>query len=743
MYQTLRSVGTLSYASVESRYEAHQSKWPVAVWIEDAWFKYIDPLISPDPGKEPTGVYLPMMQGSKEEQRKWWLSNRFRYMDSKWNAGDALSQVIQLRGYAKANIMVTPYSDIYPTVKYASYLVQARGQHDVPTTLVCPLDTVNDTEIYIYSAPQISSIGDLSGLKVGFADFSQATRLQTIKLGDSSIYYSNANLDNLTLGSNRLLKVLDVRNCVALGTGDQKTVDLSGCTGIEEVYFDGTKITGVTLPNGGVLRVLHLPSTITSLIIRNQPALVDFTCPSLSNITTLRLENTGTTVDTLSILEALTAGARVRLFGFLWQMQDAADISDAFDILDDMRGLDQNGDNTPTAQAYGTIHVPNVTGDIIAHANARYPDITITYDHVTAVLTYKDNDGTVLGTETITDGGAPNHTPTMTDKEDNRYYYTFLGWGTVQNGSVEAGCMNDITADTTVYAIYRLDEKVYTVRFYNGSTLMATYQNVLYGDSIDYDVTPSYSGPGNAGDYVFTGWSPLPENITADTDCYAQYQFVGMYFRQFMNDTLTSYVDDNSLTSVAQYAFAGLTVLEYISMPSLTLIPSYCFAGNDALETLNIPSVLAANTRAFASLPAIEKLTIPELTVINGAPMFNTLAAVTEIRMPKLNTMPSSGSISGCDQLELVDFGVVTAIGQPFSSFFFENMTYIILRNTTTVAEPFGTSNTIFYSSSPLGKGNGKILVPRTMVDSYKAHTRWGAYAAEIFAIEDNPDICG
>ncbi|MBR2653116.1 MAG: hypothetical protein IKD59_01055, partial [Lachnospiraceae bacterium] len=129
MYQTLRSGGTLSYTSVESRYEAHQSKWPVAVWIEDAWFKYIDPLISPDPGKQPTGVYLPMMQGSKEEQRKWWLSNRFRYMDSKWNAGDALSQVIQLRGYAKANITVTPYSDIYPTVKYASYLIQARGQH--------------------------------------------------------------------------------------------------------------------------------------------------------------------------------------------------------------------------------------------------------------------------------------------------------------------------------------------------------------------------------------------------------------------------------------------------------------------------------------------------------------------------------------------------------------------------------------------------------------------------------------
>ena len=64
-----------------------------------------------------------MLQGAKAEQRKWWLYNRFRYMDSKWNAGDALRQVIQLRGYAKADVTLTPYTDIYPTVKYASYLV--------------------------------------------------------------------------------------------------------------------------------------------------------------------------------------------------------------------------------------------------------------------------------------------------------------------------------------------------------------------------------------------------------------------------------------------------------------------------------------------------------------------------------------------------------------------------------------------------------------------------------------------
>lgn len=145
MYQQIRSGRTLSYDEVERRFDEHQAKWPEAVWIEDAMFKYIDPLINPDPGKESTAVYLPMLQGSKKGQRMWWLSNRFKYMDSKWNAGDALSQVIQVRGYAKADITVTPYSDIYPTIKYGSYIVQERGKQGVPTLLPCPLDEVNDT----------------------------------------------------------------------------------------------------------------------------------------------------------------------------------------------------------------------------------------------------------------------------------------------------------------------------------------------------------------------------------------------------------------------------------------------------------------------------------------------------------------------------------------------------------------------------------------------------------------------
>ena len=734
MYQTLRSTGVISYDKIEDAFEAHQGKWPEAIFNEDAWFKYLAPL-----EEKGSAAYLAMLLGSKAEQRKWWLYNRFRYMDSKYNAGDSLTDVITLRGYAKSDITITPYADVYATVKYGSYLVQTRAERNKSYVMECPLDNVNDTEIYIYSASQLADVGDLSALRVGYAEFVYATKLQQLILGNPSQYYSNGNLQTLYLGKNKLLKKLDVRNCTGLGTGDQKTVDLSGCTGIEEVYFDGTKITGVTLPNGGVLRVLHLPSTITSLIIRNQTALTDFTCPSLSSISTLWLENVGSTVDTKAILKSLSSGARVRLFGFRWELEQASEISDMFDILDDMRGIDQNGDNMPTAQVYGTIYVPNITGDIVAHAKERYPDISITYDHVSATLTYVDNDGVVLGSETILDGADPTMTPALGDKVDGRYYYTFLGWGKVQNGEVDDNVLKNIQADTVVYAIYALEEKVFTVRFFNGDELLATFANVAYGSTIEYEEIPVYNGVGNPGDYQFIGWSEVPENITADMDLYAQFQFVGLYFRQFMNGTLLAYEDTDNLETIGAFAFAGENNLVSVSMPALTAVPESCFRGNAALTDVNLPKVLATNNYSFYYCSALERIKLPELTIMNEGTPFQNLSALKELRLPKNTSSLSGNKVFTCNALELLDLGVASEIGTSLSGSNYTKLTTLILRNTDAVVTPY--ASTIFNTSSPIAKGEGKILVPRSMVASYRADSAWGAYSAVIYAIEDYPEL--
>lgn len=525
MYQQLRSDGLISYEDTEARFEEHQSKWPAAIFNEDSYYKYLQPLI--DDG---SGAYLGMLQGSKAEQRKWWLYNRFRYMDSKYNAGDALKDFITLRGYAKGDITITPYADIYASVKYGSYLVQARALRGSSYTLACPLTTLNDTEIYVYSASQLSKVGDLSDLMVGYADFSMATKLQELKLGDSADTYSNGNLTQLYLGNNVLLKTLDVRNCPNLGNpeADENTtasVDLSGCTNIEEVYFDGTSIAGVNLPNGGNLKKLSLPATVTNLTIRNQPGITYFsvTGEDYSMITTLWLENAPIGVHPMTLLNAMPENSRVRMIGFEAGVANAGVILMMFDTLDTMRGLDEYGNNVDKPQMQGIIHVANITGEQLAALQGRYPGITIDYRHITSNLYFYDDTGaTLLYTAAVADGGDGTYGGTTPTKASTaQFSYTFAGWSLTQGGSADSSALNAVTADRSVYAVFTATVRTYTVTWMNGSTILETDTNVPYG------TIPTYNGDtpvDSTNGYTFNGWSPVVGPITGNTTYTAQFK---------------------------------------------------------------------------------------------------------------------------------------------------------------------------------------------------------------------------
>lgn len=415
MYKNLRSTGALSYEKVEEMFETHQGKWSEAIFNEDAQFKYIDPLI-----ESGEGSYLSMAQGSKAEQRKWWLWNRFRYLDSKYNAGDALTQVVTVRAYANADVTVTTYASIYASCMYGenNTLIQQRASRNESVTLPRPSGfNLNDTAVYIYSADQLADIGDLSGFKIGYANFASATKLINLKIGDSDPNYSNLNLGAhqhpaLTIGNNTLLQKIDVRNCPNLA----ESIDLSGCTNIEEVYFDGTSITGVQLPNGGVLNTLHLPSTVTNLTIQNQPMLTDLTMPSYSQLTTVVLENAGA-VDSYEIVKELGEGARIRIIGFEWNVDS---IDEVMSALATGTGIDANGNNTELPQLSGTIHINGTisTADL-AYFNNTYTNVTLTYTGTVVPMLYYIRDNEITAARSV------------------RYEVTSWRWlRTVQDGSI-------------------------------------------------------------------------------------------------------------------------------------------------------------------------------------------------------------------------------------------------------------------------------------------------------------------
>ena len=354
-----------------------------------------------------------------------------------------------------------------------------------------------------------------------------ATRLQEIKIGDSDSEYDNPNLASLTLGNNVLLKKIDVRNCSGLGDTTieghtQTVVDISGCSIVEEVYFDGTNVAGVTLPNGGVLKKLHLPGTITNLTIMNQKAITELVVPSYSNISTLRLENVPT-VNSKAILSAVPANTRVRLIGIAWEAEDADEIEDLLDTLDTMRGLDEAGNNMETAQVSGTIHTGSLTGAQIASYNARYPYLTVTADNVTSYLTLKSYDGETTLDTIVCYNGVPQESipsvPARPNSSDGHYSYTGIGWNTEYDTQVaDPTAVTDVIADRTVYPAYTWVVRTYTVTWKNGSTTIETDSNVPWGTMPHYDgATPTQDGQ------TSTGWSPALAPVTGNVTYTAVY----------------------------------------------------------------------------------------------------------------------------------------------------------------------------------------------------------------------------
>jgi hypothetical protein len=497
---------------VNNLFEAHQSKWSEAIYNEDGYRKCIEPLV-----KAKDAFYLPMLQGKKEQQRKWWLYNRFRYLDSKYVTGSSMETRITIRAHAKADITLTAYVNMYGHVYYNAEMVEKRMFRGQEYDFEWGASGAEDPVIGINDADMLTSIGDLSPLMVEMLDISKATHLTSLKVGDASEGYVNNNLNSITFGNNALMKTIDLRNCASL----TQAVDVSGCTGLEEAYFDGTAITGLTLPNGGNLKKLHLPNTITSLILQNQTALTEFVVPSYSNVTTLRLEYNSDIIDPLAILSQIPANSRVRLVGFDWSFDSASDIVALCNRLDLMRGLDESGNNTDKAQVGGTVRVANITSDQLISIQSRYSSINVVYDNLAVIVNFYDETGeTLLQTVEAAENSSVTYTGEALTKESTaQYEYTFAGWSRTIGGAADPDILDNIGLGGNFYAVFTATVRNYTVYFYNGTTLL---QAVV----VPYGGSASYTGktPVKEGEYVFKGWSPEPTNISGDTDCYAQFK---------------------------------------------------------------------------------------------------------------------------------------------------------------------------------------------------------------------------
>ena len=412
------------FSKIEQYYSDHQKVWSANIFNEDSYVKYLEPLeLNAD------ASYLGMLQGSKEEQRRWWTYNRFRYLDSKYLTGDASKQNIMLRAYKRSTFNITPYINCYVTAVFDQakdgLTVTKDSQRNVevtiePPTIWDPKDT--DSVVVLYSADLLKDVGDISGFQPGYANFSAATKLQRLKIGDASTTFTNSHLTGLVVGNNHLLTYLDARNCSALGKDGEagyvtKTIELDNCTSIEEVYFDGTQILGASFPVGGNLRVVHLPGTITDLTIRNHPHLEELKLEGTDSLESVWLEDIPS--KTVSVVEIVMGNSlkKARLIGIDETFTDTNEkqayeqINDFYTKLETLEGKDAFGKACKIQEAVtGTIRLQTIAYKTWVELTARFPLIKIEADQVICVVTfYADDELTVLATQNVIQGETANN----------------------------------------------------------------------------------------------------------------------------------------------------------------------------------------------------------------------------------------------------------------------------------------------------------------------------------------------
>lgn len=382
LYKELRANADnpFSYDAYIKIVNDHQEQWSEMCWNYDAQFKYLDTY-------EDGHASLAALQGNKKSQREWWLYNAFKYRDSKYHAGDAGKNFILIRTNGHGELTIVPYSHIYAEVEWGEAKTELkRATRNQPITFTTEgINNVFNLETHIFSADRISQIGDLSPFQVGYCDISAAKKLQVLKLGDSAETYSNGNLRGVVVSKNELLKEIDVSNCYNLGTnseqgdqGDTKTIDASGCPCLEIFRAQGTSILGANFSNGGRLKEIYLPATITSLILRNQKNIEKLELAGYENIGTLCLENIPN-IDVESLVESTTNLDRVRLIGMNWTATNEESLMKTINKLANCDGLSADGNDTLVKNPIvtGRVSISSISDESLQKINDLFPELIV------------------------------------------------------------------------------------------------------------------------------------------------------------------------------------------------------------------------------------------------------------------------------------------------------------------------------------------------------------------------------
>lgn len=504
MYVDRESAGAWNAEGIIKQFDDSQSEFPEELWRLDIERKYLRSY------KEGNTRFLNQMtNGKKKYQRRQFMRNQEKYMATKFFGNVAVADQIMFRCNTPTDsnlvvkpdytLHITPYSDMYIDVLFgATDRKQVRAEAGKQYDIACPFTTMDDTAVLIYCSSMIQSMGDISACYIHDNDFSKASKLKELIIGNATEGYQNSFLTNLGIGNNTLLEKLDIQNTPNLN----QAINLSKCGNLRELHAHGSGLTGVVFADGGMIQIAELPA-VNALTMKNLAYLTDFDVTSFDNLTTLVAENCST-VDLMSIFEQAININRVRIVGIDWSLEDTSLLESIYD----MSGIDKNGYNVTQSVLAGKVHVPVIRQQQLYDYQEAWSDLVITFDTMIEqyAVTFINDDGTVLEVQYVDKGSdavdpvtrADNPIATPTKESTISTDFTYAGWDS---------SLKSIFAPRTIKATYTESTRTYTIKYVSKGTVMQESTG-LYGENVVYaGSTPTYTLEESAYKYyLFNRW---------------------------------------------------------------------------------------------------------------------------------------------------------------------------------------------------------------------------------------------
>ena len=526
------------------KFNEYQDAVCPALRAEDMYNKYFLPWINKD-----GAAYAKKCYGTKEYQRDQFFYYQEVYKGSQYidvsKRSDAISMRVTVNTSEAGDLTITTYSDMYIVVMYGNGgTAKLRVKRNTPTLIECPTDSLSDTETYIFYASNLTHISSVAAMKPKFVLATTANRLQQLIIGSGDIGYKNLNMNQIGVGNNTMLEILDIRNCPRLATA----LDLSALTSLEEFYANGSGLTGVTLAKGIPLRICRIPAV--SAFVANELRDLETFAMDSTNLLSVNIEGCPA-INTYDVCAAATNLERGRLTNVDWDIDDPSVVV----RLSTLKGFDAQGKAIDNFVLTGKCHVKSITQIELNVINLAFPLLELTYDSVVPSYTVKfiDGNGDLLNEQHIRQGGnavdpvSSGLISTPVKDSDIEYHYTYIGWD--KN-------LNNITEDRLITAVFSSSDRYYRVTYWSDEF----ETDVLQEDVIIAHGSSVYDGNDPEGVGIWAGWDTQATDVTSNLNIHALF-IVPILPSSAVNDYDYIYsMDPNDKSAYTLEEFAGIVI---------------------------------------------------------------------------------------------------------------------------------------------------------------------------------------